>query len=475
MSEHFDFFVIGGGSGGIAAARRAAGYGAKVGVAEYSRWGGTCVNVGCVPKKVMFNTAMISEMMHEAHHFGYDIDTSRVKFDWKTIKHKRDAYVKKLNTIYDTNLEKSAITKYIGKASFTGPKSLRIERATDAGGPLEVTASHVLVATGGYPQPFGLPGEEYTISSDGFFELEDQPKKVAVIGAGYIAVELAGIFNALGSETHLFTRGDTALRRFDDMLKTVLTAEMKRAGMHLHPGSTPAGLKKEADGSLTLSLQNGQSHGGFDTVLVATGRMPCVDSLNLPAAGVKQAPKKGYIEADEYQNTNVEGIYALGDVCGKVELTPMAIAAGRRLADRLFGGMNDAKVSYDLVPTVIFSHPTIGTIGPTEEECKKKYGEDNIKVYKATFPNLYYGPWTVAPEEKPKTAMKLVCLLPEEKIIALHVIGMGADEMLQGFGIALKMGATKADFDSCVAIHPTASEEFVTMAPWGMAPQRRGA
>jgi len=304
------------------------------------------------------------------------------------------------------------------------------------------------------------------------------PKRTVVVGAGYIAVELAGVLQALGSETSLVVRKEKALREFDTMLSDTLDEEMQRQGIQVCRNTD--GLKSivvdEETGLKTVSLNNGEDITDVDCVLMATGRSPLVEPLNLPAAGVEQG-KGGHITVDEYSATSAEGIFALGDVCGNVELTPMAIAAGRRLADRLFGPPQfaDAKVSYDHVPTVVFSHPPMGTIGLTEAQALDKYGEENVKVYNSKFANLYYGPWQVEADDKPKTGMKLICAGKEELVVGLHVIGMGADEMLQGFGIAFKMGATKADFDSCVALHPTAAEEFVTMFPWGLSEPATGA
>ncbi|KAJ8611934.1 hypothetical protein CTAYLR_004360 [Chrysophaeum taylorii] len=406
--SHFDYLVIGGGSGGIASARRAATYGAKVAVVERGALGGTCVNVGCVPKKVMWNAAHITEVLHDAALYQYRGDLESTA---------RDNYVTRLNGIYGRNLDNSEVTKLVGTASFDGATA-------------------------------GLEGAEHCITSDGFFELEELPASVAVVGAGYIAVEMAGILNALGAETSLLIRGDLALRSFDDLLSTTLDAEMKRQGMTVVPQTTVASVAlDEETGLKTVVSTDGVEVGKFEQVLIATGRRPLTEPL------CHDRP----------------GVYALGDVCGNVELTPMAIAAGRRLADRLFGGMPLAKADYDNVPTVVFSHPTIGTIGLTEAQARDRYGDDDVAVYKSTFVNLWYGPMPIEPADKPKTAMKLVCVGPEEKVVGLHVIGMGADEMLQGFGVAMKMGATKADFDSCVAIHPTAAEEFVTLPVWGMA------
>ncbi|CAN0185173.1 unnamed protein product [Ectocarpus sp. 6 AP-2014] len=457
-AEHFDYLVIGGGSGGVSSARRAATYDAKVAVIEASAMGGTCVNVGCVPKKVMWNSAHVMDMVNEAKNFG--VVTSAGKVDWPALKEARDTYITRLNGIYERNLGNSGVEIIEGYGSFVGPKTVQVEG-------VEYTADHILVAVGGRPTMPTLEGAEHCIDSNGFFQLEEQPKKVAVIGAGYIAVELAGVFQSLGTDTTLLVRRDRPLRSFDSLMVDTLMSEMGKSGLTVRPHTTTKSVTKEADGTLTLTLEDGESLGGFDQVLVAAGREPILDKLGLDSAGVKT--DRGHITVDEFQNTNVEGVYAVGDACDKmVDLTPMAIAAGRRLSDRLFGGVDGAKADYNNVPTVVFSHPPIGTIGLTEEQAIKEHGEDKIKIYTSTFVNLMYGPWKIDPSEKKKSAMKMICLGEEQKVIGLHVIGEGADEMMQGFGVAMKLGATKADFDSCVAIHPTASEEFVTLPPWGL-------
>jgi len=485
----YDYLVIGAGSGGLASARRAATYGAKVAVVEKGRLGGTCVNVGCVPKKVMWNAASIAETLHDMKHYGFSgYDSDAISFDWSFIKRNRDKYILRLNAIYERNMANSGVTSLRGAASFTGTdNTLTISPQVGGGEPTIVTAKHVLISTGGYPTfPPGDGIKEHAISSDGFFELEELPRKAVVVGAGYIAVELAGVLQALGTDTSLVVRKGKAMREFDDMVSDTLDEEMQRQGIQIYRDTN--GVQKielddyddvfEEEGTKTVTLNNGEVISGVDTVLMATGRSPLVEPLNLPSAGVKQKDDgSGYIVTDELSQTNVDNIYALGDVCGDVELTPMAIAAGRRLADRLFGGpaLEGVKVSYDNVPTVVFSHPPIGTIGVTEKQAVEKYGEENVKVYKSKFANLYYGPWQVEADDKPKTAMKLVCAGSNELVVGLHAIGMGVDEMVQGFGIAMKMGATKADFDACIAIHPTASEEFVTMFPWGLSNQVTGA
>ncbi|EDQ85166.1 uncharacterized protein MONBRDRAFT_38979 [Monosiga brevicollis MX1] len=426
-ARSFQLLVIGGGSGGLGCARRAAEFGIKAAVVEGGRIGGTCVNVGCVPKKVMYYAATMSEALHDAKDYGFDI-TQHAPFDWPTLKKKRDAYIERLNGIYDRNLEKGNIEKIVGHAKFVDKNTVDVDGT-------QYTADHIVIATGGYPTLPNIPGAELGITSDGFFDLETLPKKAR---AGYIAVEMAGILNALGSDVTLSIRHDEFLRPFDELVRKQLMEEM-----------TAAGVKVVTNSSTSIEE--------LDCVLFAIGRTPH-SKINLEAAGV-QADAKGYIQVDEDQNTSQPGIYALGDVCGKYELTPVAISCGRKLAHRLFEPNPKSKQNWDYIPTVIFSHPPIGTCGFTEDEAREKFGSDNIKVYKATFTAMYHA----MTERKTKTAMKLVCKLPEEQVVGLHMIGLGCDEMLQGFGVAMKMGATKAQFDSCVAIHPTSSEELVTM------------
>lgn len=447
---HYEYLVIGAGSGGIASARRAAQYGAKVAVVERARLGGTCVNVGCVPKKVMFLAASMMEAMHDAAGYGFH-DVS-YKFDWPTIKANRDAYVLRLNGIYERNLGNSGVETLSGTASFVGPKEVAVGGKT-------YTADHILIAVGGAPTMPDFPGAEHAINSDGFFELEDLPKKAVVIGGGYIAVELAGVLRALGTDVTLVVRGNRPLKNFDDLICETLAEEMDKAGMKVVCETTVSAAAKAADGSLTVSLSDGSAVEGVDCLLAATGRAPLIGGLGLDKAGVAVS-KKGTVEVDAFQATNVPGVYAVGDVTGQIELTPVAVAAGRRLSDRLFDGQTEAKLDYAQVPTVVFAHPPIGTLGLTEKEAVAQYGADDIKVYKSTFTNMYHA----VCERKSKTAMKLVCVKSQkEKVVGVHLIGMAADEMLQGFGVAVRMGATKADFDNCVAIHPTASEELVTM------------
>ncbi|XP_065840417.1 glutathione reductase, mitochondrial-like [Oscarella lobularis] len=451
----FDFLVIGGGSGGLASARRAALLGAKAAVIEHGPIGGTCVNVGCVPKKVMFYTASMREALHDMKSYGFDVTLK--KFDWAVIKKSRDAYINRLHGIYDRNLDKDGVTKIIGDAKFKPSENGSV--VVDVGGE-SYTAKHVLIATGGRPIEAGVPGKELAMTSDGFFDLEELPRKIAVVGAGYIAVELAGILNALGSETSLLIRKDKVLRSFDSTLSNMITDEVVDSGIDLVRNTTVDKLVKEADGTVTVHVvRDGAkaSLAGYSHVLWAIGRVPNTE-IGLEHVGVKLDDRRN-VQVDEFQNTTTPNIYALGDVAGKYLLTPVAIAAGRRLAHRLFDNQPNSKLDYENIPTVVFSHPTIGTIGLTEAEAKAKYGAENVRVYEAGLASMYFA----VTERKQRSVVKMICLLPNEKVIGLHCLGLGSDEMLQGFAVAVKMGATKADFDNTVAIHPTAAEEVVTL------------
>ena len=424
----------------------------------------------------MWSAATIADTLnHDAHHYGFSGGSDAVKsLDWPKLKAARDAYVKRLNGIYGNGFAKAGVEDIRGKATFVDANTLEVKG--DDGNIKTLTADRILVATGGRPHiPADEGVAENVISSDGFFDLEELPKVAVVVGAGYIAVELAGVLNSLGSEVHLVVRKQKALREFDPMISDALDAEMIKAGIHIHRNTGGVASIEVKNDKKTVTTVVGDALYGADVVLMAPGRIPNVESLNLEKAGVELTPKN-HIKVDEYSNTSTDNIYALGDVCGRVELTPMAIAAGRRLADRLFCPEKvNGKVSYDLVPTVVFTHPPIGTIGLTEPKAVAKYGAENVKVYSSKFADSHYGIFQVDPDEKPKTHMKLICAGEEEKVVGVHVIGKGSDEMMQGFGVALKMGATKADFDSCVAIHPTASEELVTMGVWGTSPEATGA
>ena len=449
MVKEYDYIVIGGGSGGIASANRAAMHGAKVILFEGKEVGGTCVNVGCVPKKVMWYGAQVAETLHRyAGEYGFDVTIN--KFDFATLKANRQAYIDRIHGSYERGFDSNGVERVYEYARFVDPHTVEVAGE-------RYTAPHILIATGGHALYPNIPGSEYGITSDGFFELDEVPKRTAVIGAGYIAVEVAGVLNALGSDTHLFVRKDRPLRTFDKDIVDVLVDEMAKSGPTLHTHANATEVVKNADNSLTISFDNGETI-TVDCLIWAIGRAANTSGFGLEKTGVKLT-EKGTIYSDEFENTSVPGIYALGDVTGKLDLTPVAVKAGRQLSERLFNNKADAKLDYTDVATVVFSHPVIGSVGLTEEKAIAKYGAENIKVYKSSFTPMY----TALGDNRQPSTMKLVTLGDDEKIIGLHGIGYGVDEMIQGFSVAIKMGATKADFDNTVAIHPTGSEEFVTM------------
>lgn len=449
MVKEYDYIVIGGGSGGIASANRAAMHGAKVILFEGKEVGGTCVNVGCVPKKVMWYGAQVAETLHRyAGEYGFDVTIN--KFDFATLKANRQAYIDRIHGSYERGFDNNGVERVYEYARFVDPHTVEVAGE-------RYTAPHILIATGGHALYPNIPGSEYGITSDGFFELDEVPKRTAVIGAGYIAVEVAGVLNALGSDTHLFVRKDRPLRTFDKDIVDVLVDEMAKSGPTLHTHANATEVVKNTDDSLTISFDNGETI-TVDCLIWAIGRAANTSGFGLEKTGVKLT-EKGTIYSDEFENTSVPGIYALGDVTGKLDLTPVAVKAGRQLSERLFNNKADAKLDYTDVATVVFSHPVIGSVGLTEEKAIAKYGPENIKVYKSSFTPMY----TALGDNRQPSTMKLVTLGEDEKIIGLHGIGYGVDEMIQGFSVAIKMGATKADFDNTVAIHPTGSEEFVTM------------
>jgi len=410
MTKHYDYIAIGGGSGGIASINRAASYGKKCAIIEAKHLGGTCVNVGCVPKKVMFYGAQVAEAINNyAPAYGFDVEVK--KFDYAKLVESRQAYIGRIHTSYNNVLAKNNVDVLNGFARFKDAKTIEVSYAD--GSTELVTADHILIATGGRPSIPAVKGAEYGIDSNGVFALNELPKRVAVVGAGYIAVELAGVLNSLGSETHLFVRQHAPLRNQDPLIVETLLEVLAQDGIQLHTKALPEEVVKKADGSLTLKLQDGRET-TVDTLIWAIGREPATDVINLEVTGVK-TNSRGQIIVDKYQNTNVPGIYAVGDIIeGGIELTPVAVAAGRRLSERLFNNKPNEHLDYNLVPTVVFSHPPIGTVGLTEPQAIEQYGEENVKVYKSSFTAMY-------------TAV------------------------------------TEADFDNTVAIHPTGSEEFVTM------------
>ena len=447
MTERYDLLVIGGGSGGLAHAQRAAEYGAKAAVIENGPLGGTCVNVGCVPKKVMWHAAHHAHGFHHAADYGFDVDVKG--HDWAALKRRRDAYVERLNGIYERNLDNKGVAYIAGNARMVDAHSVDVDGRT-------CEAERIVIATGGRPVVPDIPGSELGITSDEFFELEDRPRRVLVAGSGYIAVELAGVFNALGSDVQLVVRKNSVLRDFDEMLGAELMVAMRDSGIDLETRVIPKSVEKTEAG-LVLHAEDGRSFGPVDALLWAIGRSPNTETLDAVKVGVEQ-DANGFVPTDKFQQTNIENVFALGDVTGRAALTPVAIAAGRRLADRLYGGMDGRHLEYDLIPTVVFSHPTIGTVGLTEQEARADYGDD-IKIYVSGFIGMYYA----LGANKQRSVMKLITTGEEERVIGCHVIGEGADEMMQGFAVAMRMGATKKDFDDTVAIHPTSSEELVTM------------
>ncbi|AOV95588.1 glutathione-disulfide reductase [Edwardsiella hoshinae] len=449
MTKHYDYLAIGGGSGGIASINRAAMYGRKCALIEAKALGGTCVNVGCVPKKVMWHAAQIAEAI-KLYGPDYGLDATLNRFDWQRLIDSRSAYIDRIHQSYQRGLNNNKVDVIQGFATFVDAHTVEVNGE-------RISADHILIATGGRPLRPAIPGAEYGIDSDGFFALEALPPRVAIVGAGYIAVEIAGVLNALGSETHLFVRKHAPLRSFDSMIVDTLVEVMNNEGPQLHTHSVPQSVVKNADGSLTLTLENGQRQ-TVDCLIWAVGREPNTDRLNLAAAGVA-CDARGYIPVDKFQNTNVPGIYAVGDNTGAVELTPVAVAAGRRLSERLFNNKPQEHLDYSNIPTVVFSHPPIGTVGLTEAQARAQFGDDQVKVYTSSFTAMY----TAVTQHRQPCRMKLVCQGAEEKIVGIHGIGFGMDEMLQGFAVAVKMGASKRDFDNTVAIHPTAAEEFVTM------------
>lgn len=447
--QSFDYICIGGGSGGIASANRAAKHGKNVAIIEAKAIGGTCVNVGCVPKKAMWFGAQVAEAIHRyAPDYGFDVNVNT--FNWGTLVASRDAYIERIHQSYDRVLGNNGITVINGFAKFIANNVLEVNGK-------QYTAPHISIATGGYPLIPKIEGGDLGITSDGFFELAEQPKRAVVVGAGYIGVELAGVLHSLGTETKLVVRKEKPLRNFDDTISNTLVDIMSEEGPTLINHAEVTKIVKQADGSLVVNLSNGDDI-NTDTLIWAIGRAPANDNIGLEHTDVT-LNERGYIVVDEYQNTTAQGVYALGDNIGKIDLTPVAVKAGRLLSERLFNSQIHAKMDYTLIPTVVFSHPPIGTMGLTEAEAIAEHGQNNIKVYHSSFGAMY----TAVTRHRQITTMKLICAGDNEKVVGIHGIGHGMDEILQGFGVALKMGATKADFDACVAIHPTSGEEFVTL------------
>jgi len=443
----YDYLAIGGGSGGIASINRASMYGQKCAIVEAKALGGTCVNVGCVPKKVMWFAGQVADAFKYAPDYGFDVELK--SHDWMTLINNREAYISRIHASYDNLLEKNKIDLISGWATLVDKHRVKV-------GDRIISAKHILIATGGEPSIPEISGKEHIQDSDGFFALKSQPKKVVVVGAGYIAVELAGLLNAIGSETHLVVRKADPLREFDDVVRETLVEQMAEEGITIHRHTQITQISKNQQ-QFEITTNSEANIPDVDAVIYAIGRSPITAGIGIEAVGI-ELDARGYIITDEYQNTNIDNIYAVGDNTGRAQLTPVAVAAGRRLSERLFNGKTNEKLDYDLIPTVVFSHPAIGTIGLTETQAREKFGDD-ITVYNSSFTAMY----TAITKHRQPTKIKLICQGENEKVIGIHIIGHGADEMLQGFAVAVKMGATKADFDNTVAIHPTSSEELVTL------------
>lgn len=450
----YDLFVIGGGSGGLAAAKRAASYGAKVALAEDSRIGGTCVIRGCIPKKLMYYAAHLGEMRELAGDYGWPFSGNGDSFDWNGLVRMRDTVVGNLETAHEGHLGRAGVTLYKERAH------LKDEHTLELAGGRTVRSKHVLVATGSHPVLPKVEGLESTLTSDGFFEIHDRPRSAVLVGGGYIAVEFAGILQALGCHVTMLVRSQL-LRGFDREIADHLADAMRRQGIHLHLGAAPDWVEKGEDGYLVQFRDgSGSQRIKVDSCVVfAIGRMPNTTGLGLEQLGVNLGGK-AEILVDDNHRTNVPSIYAVGDVTDRVNLTPVAIKAGRTFADRVFGGKS-ATMSYENVPTAVFSQPSIGTVGLTEEEAREKFGEEGIAIYRESFGGMLYSP---APEErKVRTFMKMIVHNDSDRVVGLHMLGPDAPEIIQGFAVAVKAGATKAHFDQTIAIHPSSAEEFVLM------------
>ena len=419
-----------------------------------------------------YNFASINEALKYGKHYGYDIPAN-TPFDFGSFVDKRSARIKVLNGIYETNWSKEGIELIHGTATFINNHEMEVT-PKDGGDKFRISAPHICIATGSFPKkPEGIEGSEYGITSDDFFSIKKLPQKMVFVGAGYISVELAGIMNALGVETHMFIRGATFLRKFDPMVQQTLTKKYEDAGIIIHkehPGikevvqiHAASDISDPTSKRLKIISKDG-SELECNELLWAIGRGAETRSLGLDQLDVKFTDD-GHIVVDEYQNTSVDGVYALGDITGQAELTPVAIAAGRKLGNRLFGPeeFKHDKLDYDKIPTVVFAHPEVGTTGLTEPEAVKKYGKENVKIYHSRFSDMFFDVFPADVKRAEPTEFKIVCAGKDETVVGLHILGKGVDEMMQGFGFAVKMGATKKDFDSCIAIHPTAADELVTM------------
>ena len=446
MAYEFDLFVIGAGSGGVRAARFAAGFGAKVAVAESRYLGGTCVNVGCVPKKLLVYGAHFADDFEQASGFGWSL--GEANFDWPTLIANKDREIHRLNGIYRNLLVNSGVTLMEGHAKLTGPNEVEVNGQ-------RYTAKHILIATGGWPQIPEIPGHEHAISSNEAFFLKELPKRVLVVGGGYIAVEFAGIFHGLGAETSLLYRGEMFLRGFDGAVRKHLHEELLKRGMDVQFNADIARIDKQADGSLKATLKDGREL-ITDCVFYATGRRPMLDNLGLENTAVK-LDTRGFVEVDDLYQSAEPSILAIGDVIGRVQLTPVALAEGMAVARRLFKPEQYRTVDYKMIPTAVFSLPNIGTVGLSEEQAIEE--GHKVQIFESSFRPMKL----TLTECQERTLMKLVVDADTDKVLGCHMVGPEAGEIVQGLAIALKAGATKQHFDETIGVHPTAAEEFVTM------------
>ncbi|CAA9431376.1 MAG: Glutathione reductase [uncultured Ramlibacter sp.] len=447
--EHsFDLFVIGGGSGGVRAARMAAQRGAKVALAEAAALGGTCVNVGCIPKKLYSYASHYAHDFEDAAGFGWDL--ARPRFNWARLKSNRVREISRLNAVYQDLLATAGVQLVRGWAQLLDPHNIKVQTSS---GIHQFSAKHILLATGGTPTVPAVGGAELGVSSDSMFDLEPFPKRLAVVGGGYIACEFASIFRGLGAEVTLLYRGEQVLRGFDDEIRGFIAAELGRTGIDLRLGTQVQALSKTSQG-IDLLLDQGERLCA-DTVLFATGRVPNVNGLGLEAVGIKQG-KLGAIEVDARYRTSVPSVYAVGDVTARLQLTPVALGEAMAVVDHLFG-KGERTMGYEFVPTAVFTHPNIGAVGYTEAQARERFGK--VTVFRSEFKPLRH---TLSGSAE-RCLMKLVVETTTDRVVGLHMVGPDAGEVVQGFAVAIKAGATKAVFDSTIGIHPTVAEEFVTM------------
>ncbi|QIO88976.1 glutathione-disulfide reductase [Stenotrophomonas rhizophila] len=450
MTTHYDYdlIVLGGGSGGLAAAFRAAQHGRRVAMLEPGELGGTCVNVGCVPKKAMWLAADLAGRIGLAAAMGFDVPL-RPALDWKELVVHRQAYIANIHASYLKRLDENKVVRVPRRGRLVDAHTVECSDG------VRISAEHILIATGAHPQRPDIPGAALGLVSDDFFNLCSAPARVAIVGGGYIAVELAGLLQALGSRVTLLVRGDRLLERFDAELTAQLADNLRHQGVQLHFGYRLRELQRDGDAVVALG-HDGPADGQFDALFFAAGRRGNSADLGLEALGVVVGDK-GEVEVDAWQTTAVPSVHAVGDIAGKVGLTPVAIAAARTLMDRLFGGQPQAKMDYENVASVVFSHPALGAVGLSEEEACARYGD--VRVYRSNFRPMLQA----LADGTQRSLFKLVCVGEEERVVGVHLLGEAADEILQGFALAVKMGATKAQFDATVAIHPTSAEEVVLM------------